>query len=844
MKFERILPHLLAIVVCLLMTVAYFKPAVLDGKTLPQGDVMQSKGMQTEIMKYYEQTGEYPRWTNQMFVGMPSYQIYGGYTGNYVSQVGGDIYFLFGKYDVSDPHILFFWLMLLGYIGLLMFGTPPWVAITAAVSFGLMTNNLVLMEAGHCNKVFALSFTLPVLGAAWQVLRGRLVLGGAAFALFVALQVGASHVQIVYYTFFIIAFMAVVALMQAIREQTIPTFAKAIGVLAVGTALGVGSNLMSLWTTYEYAEESIRGKSELVKADTENTNGLSKDYIFGWSYGKLETFTLLIPHFMGGTSNDYWVQDKKSNTAAAFATISRQLPPEAAQNLAQFTSKYWGAQPFTSGPVYFGAVLMFLAVLGLALSRNPIRWGLGGAVLFLMVLAWGKNFAGFNNLMVDYFPFYNKFRAVTMTLTVAQVLIIVLAGLGLQAALDANNKADYVGQWTKEKLILLSAAIVGGLCALGLLYSFVGDLGTQNEDMRNYIAQAQAQAPEFAAIFGQLEDAMYADRAGLIRSDAIKSLLFVALSAGMLWLVAKERLNAMVALLVVGGASVVDFSLVDALYLNDKTFVAKKQNFGKPPLTPADQQILQDKDPYFRVLDLRGNPMNNAYTSYYHKSVGGYHAAKPILFQEVVDKYKFVTNPQSSPQILAMLNTKYYIVANPQDNNQIAAIPNTEAIGNAWFVDKLEVVANANAELDSLATLFPRTTALVQKKYESYLQGLANTPAPNDKIYLTAYHPEKLTYTSETTNERFAVFSEIYYPPTKGWAVYIDGNKVEDGFIKVDYLLRGMRVPAGKHTIEMRFEPRSVSLGTQVAVISSVLILVGLAGGLFLQFRQSNKEVA
>jgi hypothetical protein len=829
MNFQKILPHLFAFALCLLVTVITFREIVFNGKTLPQGDVQQAKAMQTEQNRYYETTGSRPSWTNQMFVGMPTYQIYGAQQSDYLGKLSHGVYFMGNTTNVTDPHVLFFWIMMLGYAGLVMFNMPWMLALVVAMSLGLMTNNLILLEAGHCNKVFAFSFALPVLGAAYRVLKGDFLIGGILFAVFTALEVSASHVQIVYYTFFVIAFMAIAELFNALKTTGINGFGKSIGILAIGTVLGILSNTTSLWTTYEYANETIRGRSQLASADADNNqNGLEKDYIFGWSYGKQETFTLIIPHYYGGSSGESWLENRNTATAKAFLTVTRQLPPEQGQQIAQFAGKYWGAQPFTSGPVYWGAVICFLAIFGLFNAKGRLKWGLLGATAFLIVLAWGKNFPTFNGLMVDYFPLYNKFRAVTMTLTVGQALVAILAALGLKSLFVPK---DTLGEFaeTYQKNLFAAAATTLGICVLGIFLLFTDGTATNNPELSNILDNLRGnpdpQAAGMLNIIQTLEDAMQEDRFGLAMQDTLKSIGFILAAAGAIWLYLRGTLSLVLLATAIGILAWLDFGIVNAGYINEKTFVSKKQNFAKPAPTNADKQILADKDLHYRVLDFsRGNPMSSARAAHFHKSVGGYHAAKPILFQEVAEKYGFPTEMvKKYPHILNMFNTKYLI------QSADVAIPVLEAYGNAWFVNEVKTVPNANAELDSLANLAPRQTAIIQESFADYIKGLnfANAAGANDKIYLTSYHPEKMVYKSSTQNERFAVFSEIYYPPTKGWSVWIDGQQAPD-FIKTDYLLRGIRIPAGEHTIEMRFAPQSVILGETITLISSLLLLAGV----------------
>jgi hypothetical protein len=839
MNFQKILPHLLAFFLCLFVTIVTFREIVFNGKTLPQGDAQQAMAMQTEQAFYIKTTGIQPNWTNQMFIGMPTYQIYGAQKSDYLGNIVHGIYFMGNTTNVTDPHVLFFWVMMFGYIGLAMFGIPWMLAMVVAISLGLMTNTLILLEAGHCTKIFALSFAMPVLGAAYRVLKGDFIIGGIIFAVFAALQLGASHVQIVYYTFFAIAFMALTQLVNAVSQGTVGAFAKSVSILAIGTVLGLFTNTTSLWTTYEYANETIRGRSELVSTDkTNNRNGLDKDYIFGWSYGKQETFTLLIPHYYGGSSSESWLESRNTATAKAFLNVTRQMPPEQGQQIAQFAGKYWGGQPFTSGPVYWGAVICFLAIFGLFSAKGRLKWGLLGGIVFLITLSWGKNFPTFNGLMVDYFPLYNKFRAVTMTLTAGQVLVAILAALGLKSIF--LNKDD-LGEHKEsiQKNLFAATATTLGICVLGISLLFFNGTETNNAELTNILDNLRGnpdpQAAGMLNIIQTLEEAMQEDRFGLAMQDTLKSIGFILAAAAAIWLYLRGTLSIYLLALSLGAFIWLDFGIVNSIYINEKTFVPKKNNFAKPAPSAADKQILADKDLHYRVLDFsRGNPMTSARTAHFHKSVGGYHAAKPILFQEVAEKYGFPTEMlKRYPHILNMFNTKYLI------QSAEMSIPVLEAYGNAWFVNEVKVVPNANAELDSLGNLAPRQTAIIQERFADYIKGMnfANAAGANDKIYLASYHPEKMVYKSSTQNERFAVFSEIYYPPAKGWSVWIDGQQAPD-FVKTDYLLRGIRIPAGEHTIEMRFAPKSITLGETITFISSLFLLAGLGFAGWLSYKK------
>jgi hypothetical protein len=912
MKVEQILTHVGIGLVLLIAAVLYFKPVVFDNKSLGEHDNVQARAMQTELKKYQKSEGKVPKWTNQVFVGMPSYQIFGSYRNNYVGSFARGLRLWA---PVNVPHPVMFLMMLLSYLGLLAMRVNKWLALFGAMSFGFMTNNLVLFEAGHSTKLHAMAYIAAVLGGLVMALRGkRILLGAAIFCFALAAQIAANHLQITYYTLLIGGIIGLAYFVEAAIKSRWLQFAKAAGLLAAGAGLAIMCNLSPMWTTYEYSQETIRGKSELTtfvlnqedvsslaakgmtpenitklnqsgivdqgikvekfyldriksiigensfnkfKQDllalgkSKPTKGLDKDYIFAWSYGKMETFTLLLPNFYGGANGRYFAMDEKgqlnkeSNSGKEIQNMMARVTNPQQQNqianqLIQLTSKYWGDQPFTSGPVYFGAIIFMLMMLGLYMSKGPLKWGLGISLLFLIVLGWGRNFEAFNYFMVDYFPMYNKFRAVTMALSVAQILAAILAVMGLSAFINFEKNQQLasapkgfimpklfaaMGQKESRALYLYFAfGTTALLCLIALFYSY-GSLEGAN-DAKTF-GPLLKQAPQWAP----LVEAIKEDRGALIRSDVLRAFIFLILGAGVMWAFATKKFKeGWIVIASLGFLTLIDLVQIDLTYVNKDSFVKKSRIAEVPPATKADQQVLGDKDPHFRVFDLiagsrargggqGGNPFANAEGAFYHKIIGGYHAAKPILLQEVVETYvtgnAILTDKR---HILEMLNVKY-IINSPEQAVQ------TGALGNAWFVDKVDLVENADAEMVELGGLTDaRSRAVTQKKNAAYLEGLSNTASNGDYIRLTSYHPEKLSYESKSGAERFAVFSEIYYPPAKGWNVYIDGQKVDQGFIKVNYLLRGMRVPAGTHKIEFVFEPRSHAIGETMALIASFLI--------------------
>jgi hypothetical protein len=828
---------------------------------------------------------------------------------------------------INTPHTVLFFMMIFAYFGFLAMGIDKWISLLGALSFGFTANNMDLFQAGHSTKIHAMVYMAPIIAGTILAYRGKIILGGAMAAFSIGGQIGANHLQITYYTFLTMGFLALAFLVYSIKNKKIVSFVKASAVLGVGAVIGILANLAVLWTTYEYSAETIRGGSELktfllekedvdalakkgltaddivkinkygivgqgiktekvfmdyisaaigpekatqLKSDivslassTQN-KGLDKDYIFGWSYGVMETFTLLVPRFYGGTNSRYFADDASrpgiqlgnSNSAEAMKVMMAKADPKEAQNISnqlfQMTSQYWGAQPFTSGTVYLGAIVFLLFILGMLMVKGPVKWGLTLVCGFFIMLAWGDNFKAFNYFMVDYFPMYNKFRAVTMAFTAVEIIAVVMAILGLTAFIKHKDTDETKGVFI-EKLFALAkvkptrlnylysaVAITGCLALYVLFHSFTGDM-VGGKDAQ--IAELSAQAPQWRTFY----DAIKADRAAMMRSDAIRSLVFIMLGAAALWVFAVGKLKQSLILVgILGALSMIDLIMIDRYYINEDSFEEKGDIDGIPPATPADQKILADKNLHYRVYDLiagvrgggqPGNPFANSEGAFYHKIIGGYHAAKPILTQELAETY--FRGRDINPDylhILGMLNVRW-VIKSPD-----MALENPEALGNAWLVESIEYAATADAELEALPKLVPKYTAVTRKTNEGYLKGMANTKAEGDFILLTAYHPEKLTYKSKVTNERFAVFSEIYYPPKKGWNVYVDGKLIKEGFIKVNYLLRGMRIPVGEHTIEFKFEPRSHRIGEMSALICSSLLLGFMGFALFWTFKYDKKE--
>jgi hypothetical protein len=799
--YKKFLPHLIAYAVFMALAFMRFAPVVFEGKLLQQYDNIQSRGMQVEMREIEAQTGEFPLWTNSMFAGMPTYQILypaKGFTKDLLKVL------LLGN-SVVEPHTAILLMMVGFYLLMMVMGVDWRVGIVGGLGLGLAAYHIGLQEAGHSTKLLAASFSAPAIAGLVLTFRGRYLLGGSLTALALSLHFFSNHIQVTYLLFMTLIVFGLAYLVDAIRNGTLPAFAKAAAVSLLAVGLGMACNTGRLLTTQEYAEETIRGKSELKeKANSSSSNsgeggGLSKEYAFQWSYGKLETFNLLIPNFLGGSSSEGFVSDPNSATLAALRQMNN---PEEANQLAQMTTHYWGDMPFTGGPIYMGAIFLFLFFMGVFLIEKPFKWYLIGGLALAILLSWGRNFSAFNYFIFDHFPFFNKFRDATTVLGVGNLLVVIGATLGLQAFLDKDTQEQQ-----RKKALILGGGITGGLLLLAVLISFTFDFAKPGAELPPAVAAALAE-----------------DRAALLYSDAFRSLVFAGLAFGALWLWMKKRFAAAWPVLLVGTLAVVDVWGVGSRLLGEDDFMSASERQQIIAPTAADEQIKQDPDPYYRVADFRRSPFTNALTSYHHLSLGGYHAAKLVRFQEMVERY--LGDPQANRHIYNMFNAKYFIT---QDDK---VIPNPEALGNAWFVREYEIVPDGDAEMAALADLKPAEKVVVQEKFAGELKGFQLQYDSTASIQLTSYAPEELVYSYTAATDQVAVFSDMYYPPAKGWEMYIDGQRAPD-FFKANYTLRGARLPAGKHELKMVFDPKTYKNGELISTISSAVVILLAAFAIF-----------
>jgi hypothetical protein len=810
-NFKSLLPHLIAVIAFIVVTLAYLHP-LLEGKVVYQGDITNYTGMSKEIKDFREKTGEEPLWTNSMFGGMPAYQISVLYPNNLVKYVDTAL-----QLGLPRPANYLFILMLGFYFLLIMLKVDYRLSIAGAFAFALASYSVIIIEAGHNSKLHAMAYMAPVIGSILLAYRGKLLLGAALTALFLAIQISTNHLQITYYLLLTILILGLVKLIYAVIEKTIPQFMKATGLLVTAAVIAVLPNITNLWATYEYGQYTMRGKSDLSSELAAGKEGLSQKYATDWSYGIGETMTLLIPNFKGGGSNG----ELGTRSETYKALIDNKISKGQATGIIKNLPLYWGDQPFTSGPVYLGAIICFLFVLGLFTIKGNDKWWLLGAAILSIVLSWGRNFPPVTNFFFEYFPGYNKFRAVSMTLVIAQFVFPVMALLALKNIFSGEIHAAEL----KKKLIY-SLSIVGGITLLfvlmpGMFFDFV------SASDERYAASG---FPEW------LVDAIREDRKSLLSSDALRSLVFILLSGGVIWLFMMDKLKKEIAMPLFIILVLADMLPVDYRYLNKSNFVNK--NKAEKPFTPtqADKYILEDKALDFRVFNLSANTFNDASTSYFHKSIGGYHGAKLKRYQELIDQHVSKNNMR----VLNMLNTKYVIV--PGEEGQPARPQqNPGALGNAWFVEEYKLVANAdseNSEITALNTFEPQRSAIVDRLFESELKDFTPQKDSAAQIKMTDYKPNHLSYASKASSEQLAVFSEIYYD--KGWNAYIDGKLTP--YFRANFVLRAMRIPAGEHKVEFKFEPATYYTGEKIALAGSILLFLFVGAAIFFSRKDAEAQ--
>ena len=813
-EFRKIFPDMVAIMLFALIAFVYFFPAVTEDRILAQHDAVAGIGAGREMQEYREATGERTRWTNAIFGGMPTYQMSPSYDSSDTLNVVQKIYRLF-----LPDYVWYVFIMLLGfYILLRAFNFKVWMATLGAVIWAFSSYFFIIIAAGHIWKFVTLAYIPPTIAGMVLVYRGKYLWGAVVTALFVALQIMSNHPQMSYYFLFVMLFMAMAYGVSAWKEKQMPRFLKASAVLVVSGLVGVCINLSNLYHTYQYSKESMRGKSELVKANSadQTDSGLERSYITQWSYGIGETFSLLVPNVKGGASVPLAQNEKAMEKAnPMYSGLYSQL------------GQYWGEQPGTSGPVYVGAFVMFLFVLGLFVVKGPMKWALAGGTLFSILLSWGHNFMGLTDFFIDYIPMYSKFRAVSSILVIAEFTIPLLAVMALKEVIERPQLIR-----EQAKVFYGSFALTGGLALLfALAPSFFFPSYVSSAELS--ALQQAISADQLAPILVNLEEV----RSSIFTSDAWRSFFIILLGVALVWMYGAGKLRASLLVGLLTVLCLADMWSVNKRYLYDDQFVAKgteMQPFLQP--TETDKEILKDKSLDYRVLNLSVNTFNENNTAYWHKSIGGYHAAKLRRYQELIETHiqgEITSLFKKLPEVggdmtllgsgltpvLNMLNTRYYIF--PLQGGKTMPLFNPYALGNAWFVDKVEYVGNANEEIEALRTIDLARTVVVDKRFADCVKPSAADSL--NAITLKAYKPNALTYEVNTVKGGTVVFSEIYYP---GWRSYVDGKEVEHG--RADYVLRAMNVPAGKHTVEFVFDPQSLHVTEGIAFTALALLAVGV----------------
>ena len=823
-KFKKILPDIIAVVAFALIAFAYFFPADIEGRILYQHDTSAGRGAGQEALESYQKTGERTRWTNATFGGMPTYQTAPSY-----NSTDGLVQVIKAYHLWLPENVWYVFVYLLGfYILLRAFDFRQSLAALGAIVWAFSSYFFIIIAAGHIWKVWALAYLPPLIAGLVLTYKGKYFWGFLLTALFTAFEVNANHVQMTYYYLFVIALMIVAFLVEALRQGKLARFLKASAVCVVAAAIGICINISNLYHTWQYSKESMRGKSELVKENNANQtdSGLERDYITQWSYGIGETWTLLVPNAKGGASVPLAANEgamKKANPM--YSNIYAQI------------GQYWGEQPGTSGPVYVGAFVLMLFILGLFIVKGPMKWALLAATILSILLSWGKNFMGLTNFFIDYFPLYSKFRTVASILVIAEFTIPLLAMMALKKIID---EPDFLKK--NIKYLYTSFALTGGAC---LLFALAPSLF-----FSDFVSSAEMEAlKQFPADqLNPLLDNLREVRRSIFTSDCWRSLVVIVAGTLCLLLFQARKIKTPYLIGALILLCLVDMWTVNKRYLYDDMFVSKMVKETPPQMTSADEAILQDKSLDYRVLNFATNTCNENETSFYHKSVGGYHAAKLRRYQEMIEAYimpqmqaamKTVAEAggnfaevkgDSIYPVINMLNTKYFIF--PLQGGDVTPLQNPYAYGNAWYVDKVEYAANANEEIDKVGQCDLRHVAVADNSFKAVL-GESVSQDSTARVTITDYQPNHLTYTAESEKGGVIVFSEIYYPE---WTATIDGKPAEVG--RVNYILRALNVQPGKHEIVLDFHPASVASTETVAYAALAILLLTLIGGAVIKWRR------
>ncbi len=802
----KLLPYFIAILVFIIASLVYFSP-VLEGKKLFQSDIAQFRGMSKEIVDFRNENDKEPYWTNRAFGGMPSYQLSAYYPHNYIKKADLLLRFLPRPAD-------YLFLYFLGFFILLSVLKIEWkLAILGSLAFGFSTYLIIIFGAGHNAKAHAIAYMPVVLAGIIAVFQKKYLLGFLLTTIGMAFEVNANHPQMTYYLMWMVIIFGIVYLLDALKEKALPEFFKKVVLLAFAVVIAIGLNSTSLLATKEYASHSTRSKSELtIKPDgspkDEVVSGLSREYITQYSYGIAETFNLLIPRFYGGGVRENLGKDSKT-----YDFLRNKIGRVQAKDFSENFPGYWGKQPIVEAPAYIGAVLIFLFVLGLFLVKINLKKWLLAVVIFSILLSWGKNFSILTNFFIDYIPLYNKFRAVSSIQVLAELAIPILAILTLHRFFNSDNSKE-----EKQKYLKYALYSVGGIT---LLFTLAGTSLFSFESFRD--ASLDQQLPGFGEILAS-------ERKSIFFKDSLRSLILILLSAGVLWASLKEKINKNVAIGILGFLILFDLVGVDKRYVNKDDFVAKTREEQPFAASSIDKEILKDKS-YYRVANFGVNPLNDGSTSYFHNSLGGYHAAKPRRYEELFE-HQIVKN---NFEVLNMLNTKYIIF--PDQQGKPLLQQNTDANGNAWFVNQVEFVDSADKEIKALDSLKTKEKAIANAEFKSLIKNNNFQKDSTATITLSDYKANRLRYQANTSSEQLAVFSDIYYK--NGWNAYVDG-KLTPHF-RVNYVLRALEIPAGQHEIIFKFEPDIIKKGNTITLISYALLFLVPVGWFFIE-RKKNES--
>ncbi len=820
--FRKLLPHLAAITVFVLVAVIYCKPA-LEGQVLQQSDIIHWKGMSKDIQDYRDtHDGVAPLWTTNMFGGMPGYQIATN-NNNYLSYYANEAFSLF----IPKP-FRFFILACLGFYFLaLILGAGSWLAMLGALGYAYASYNGIIISVGHDTKMLSIAYLPALLGAVWMIFERRFWAGAALTALFSSILIFHNHYQIVYYFLLTVGFMTIGRLIQAARSQELPAFLKASGIALGAGLIGILANAVMLFTTYDYSKATIRGGQASLKigadslSNVKTNGGLDTAYAFLYgSYGVAESFTLLVPDMYGGGSNPLGEESKLVQTMQ-----EKGLPQQLASQLYSYFPGYWGNQPGHAGPVYLGALFVLLFVFGMFHLRTPHKWWILALTVFSLFMSWGKNFGTFNNLMFEYLPFYNKFRAPAMILVIPQLLFPMVSVMVLQKLFASDAQKEEAWKSLRLTGISLAACFV----LLGAMYMSFDYLQGYERSLQQQLSQLNPQDPGLGR---DIIDAVVAARKGKFGGDLVRSLAIVGLGWLLLFLFIRNKVAQGMVIWSLAALAMIDLLGVSSRYLSKENFMEPEDFEGAFAPTQADQIIKQDPDPNYRVLNLTQSTFNDAITSYHHKSVGGYHAAKLSIYQDLIENQ--LSKQPMNMSVLNMLNTRYVIT---QDSSgQVMPSRNPGALGNVWFVQEVRFVKDPAAEMKALDDFDPARTAVVQEAFRSSV----TVPATDSGavISLVKNDHDIVTYQSVSSAPQFAVFSEVYYD--RGWKAFVDGK--ESPIVKANYVLRGLSVPAGKHAIEFRFEPSSYANGRRVTAISQFVLIGLLLGALLTELRRNRQS--